>query len=360
MQAFAVDFFPLIPLRAVIGASQAFNNPAAYTLISEIFPKRMVGTINGVFSSGIYLGGGLASLSIILDGYVGWRQTMLIVGGIGLVAAAACLFLIEEPRALPAAVAKREAADAASAVAVVAAAAAPVQGAGKSMFNVQEAVAALQDVLASPDAQLILIAAALRFCAGFSIAIWKAPFVFAKFPGSESAFAGSNAAVVATGGFLSSLIGGYISDRLATPNDPTARPRARMWVPAVGSLLAAPLWAAFIAADQPSTAVLCLLGEYLVAECWFGPALAALFQVVPANRRGTAQGLFSVLNLAGNVATVLVGALAGGQLGNFALGDVLIAVVSGAYALSGVIFAVLAVRDDARIADERTAAAKSS
>ena len=349
LQAFAVDFFPLVPLRAIIGASQAFNNPAAYTIIAEIFPKRMVGTINGVFSSGIYLGGGLASLSIILDGYVGWRQTLLIVGGVGLVAAVACLFLIEEPRALPEAVAQRQAADAAEG-----------QGVVKATFNPQDTVAALREVLVSKDAQLILLAAALRFCAGFSIAIWKAPFVFAKFPGSESAFAGSNAAVVAAGGFLSSLIGGYISDRLANPADPTARPRARMWVPAVGSLLAAPLWAAFVAADEPSTAVLCLLGEYLVAECWFGPALASLFQAVPANRRGTAQGLFSVLNLAGNVATVLVGALAGGQLANFALGDVLVAVVSGAYVLSGVIFTILALRDDARIADERAAAAKSS
>ena len=49
-----------------------------------------------------------------------------------------------------------------------------------------------------------------------------------------SAFAGSNAAVVAGGGFLSSLIGGYISDRLASPSDPTVRPRARCWVPGEG------------------------------------------------------------------------------------------------------------------------------
>ena len=38
--------------------------------------------------------------------------------------------------------------------------------------------------------RIILSAGIIRFCAGFSIAIWKAPFIFSKFPGSESAFAG--------------------------------------------------------------------------------------------------------------------------------------------------------------------------
>ena len=53
-----------------------------------------------------------------------------------------------------------------------------------------------------------------------------------------------------------------------------------------GSFLAAPLWAAFILAEDPAVAAACLLGEYLTAECWFGPTLASLFDVVPKDRRG--------------------------------------------------------------------------
>ena len=33
-----------------------------------------------------------------------------------------------------------------------------------------------------------------------------------------------------------------------------------------------------------------LLGEYLTAECWFGPTLASLFNVVPKDRRGEMSG----------------------------------------------------------------------
>ena len=50
---------------------------------------------------------------------------------------------------------------------------------------------------------------------------------------------GSNAVIVALGGLVSSLIGGVISDRLANPpvnkDGSLDRPRARAWVPAIGS-----------------------------------------------------------------------------------------------------------------------------
>ena len=193
----------LIPLRAVIGASQAFFNPAAYTIISEIFPKKMIGSINGIFSSGIYLGGGLASLSIILDGQIGWRNTLFVIGGLGVLVAAMCLFLVTEPRA-----AIRSATSSSPFSSSVSAALAT----GPSGSDIKEsvsdtsvakkddlrnasdfikgAITSLQEVLQSSEARLLFSASVLRFCAGFSIAIWKAPFVFAKFPDNAASFAG--------------------------------------------------------------------------------------------------------------------------------------------------------------------------
>ena len=53
---------------------------------------------------------------------------------------------------------------------------------------------------------------------------------------------GSNAAIVALGGLVSSLLGGILSDYLANPkalpDGTTAKPRARAWVPAVGESIA--------------------------------------------------------------------------------------------------------------------------
>ena len=42
----------------------------------------------------------------------------------------------------------------------------------------------------------------------------------------------------------------------------------------VCSIIAAPLFAGFVLADSPQSTALFLLGEYLFAECWFGPTLA--------------------------------------------------------------------------------------
>lgn len=123
--------------------------------------------------------------------------------------------------------------------------------------------------------------------------MWKAPFVFEKFPGADSMFASSNALIVAGGGLASSLLGGYLSDLLAQRSKSDSS--VRLWVPAIGSLLAAPLWLGFIYSDSPQTSAAFLLAEYLAAECWVGPTLAGLYSAVPEKRRGTAQGVFSFL-----------------------------------------------------------------
>ena len=179
----------------MIGASQAFFNPAAYTLLSEIFPKKIIGSINGIFSSGVYLGGGLASLSIILDSSIGWRNTLFVIGGLGVLISGMCYFLVTEPRAVIRNEKEKEdeikenSNIITSSLTTIAAATVDVQ----SVTDVvSSAITSLKEVLESNEARLLFFASVLRFCAGFSIAIWKAPFVFAKFPENASSFAGKN------------------------------------------------------------------------------------------------------------------------------------------------------------------------
>ncbi len=44
------------------------QTPAAYTMISDLFPASTRGTANSIYASGVYLGGALASLSLVLNG----------------------------------------------------------------------------------------------------------------------------------------------------------------------------------------------------------------------------------------------------------------------------------------------------
>lgn len=349
LQGQATSYDNLIPLRASIGASQAFFNPASYTILSDIFPQKMIGTVNGIFSGGVYLGGALASLSILLDNQVGWQNTMKVIGGIGIIAAILCFGIVREPREdikkMDIEIRELDTMESNGSRADKTQSTTAVKSTGSFLADV---VTAVQEVTETYEAKLLFVGIGLRFCAGFSIGIWKAPFIFSKFPGIDTAFASSNAAIVAGGGLASTLLGGYLSDRL-TNTKPGVKPRARMWVPAIGSLLAAPLWALFILSSDPKITAIALLCEYLVAECWFGPTLAALFSAVPANRKGTAQGLFSVLTALGNTAPVLIGALSGGALGSYSLDNVLLYSTSGCYIACGILFAMAAMENERRM-----------
>jgi MFS family permease len=339
LQATASTYQHLLLLRVTMAASQAFFNPAAFTLIADLFPPRMVGGMNGILSSGIFLGGGAASLSILLDNAIGWRNTAAVVGGIGIFTAGLSAVLLSKSTDAPERAETSHSAE--------------ISKAKPSMVNIKQAV---QEVFGSQQARLLFAASALRFCAGFSIIVWKAPFVFAKFPAEMTAFSGSNAAIVAVGGLVSSLLGGFLSDRLSAPS--SGRAYSRIWVPAVGSWLAAPLWAAFLLTSSPQAAAVFLLCEYLAAECWFGPTLAAIFAAVPAQRRGAAQGVFSMLTAAANVAPIAVGRLSDalssragaaiqeGSVDVGALSAALLVVVCGAYVASAGLFSLAAVHED--------------
>jgi hypothetical protein len=143
----------------------------------------------------VYLGGGLASLSIILDSSIGWRNTLFVIGGLGVVISGMCYFLVSEPRAVIRKEKEKEdeMKENSNILSSDIATTAPATADAQSVTDVvSSAITSLKEVLESNEARLLFFASVLRFCAGFSIAIWKAPFVFAKFPENASSFAGTH------------------------------------------------------------------------------------------------------------------------------------------------------------------------
>ena len=74
--------------RAIQGITQAFAAPQAYGLIASMFTGEGLATANSIFATGVYVGGALASLSILMDERLGWRNTNFLAGGIGIAIAA--------------------------------------------------------------------------------------------------------------------------------------------------------------------------------------------------------------------------------------------------------------------------------
>ena len=148
----------------------------------------------------------------------------------------------------------------------------------------------------------LLAASGLRFMGGFArrgIVLYRSAF-----PGDL----GTEFALLGHGQrrrwAISAVGGGYLADRWAR-----TEPRAVVWLPAAGSLLAIPLWVGTLTAPSLETSLCFLFAEYLAAECWFGPVIAALQKAAPPGTQGLTQGALAFLTFAGNLAPALLGAV---------------------------------------------------
>lgn len=102
LSGFARNAVGLTAARVGVGVGEATASPAAYSLIADLFPSRMRATALAVYSSGLYLGGGLSILfgGEVADrwnaaypgggpgGLVGWQAAFIAVGLPGLLLAA--------------------------------------------------------------------------------------------------------------------------------------------------------------------------------------------------------------------------------------------------------------------------------
>jgi MFS family permease len=98
--AAARSFPALFVARMGVGVGEATLTPAAFSLLSDYFPRGRLATALSVFSMGIFFGSGLALiLGGLIVGAVGsWRLTFLIVGLPGLLMALVALTIREPAR----------------------------------------------------------------------------------------------------------------------------------------------------------------------------------------------------------------------------------------------------------------------
>lgn len=101
--------------RVGVGIGEATASPAAYSLISDWFPVRLRATALAIYSSGIYIGGGLSLYigGLIVEkwdqvypvgtaplGLAGWQAAFMVVGLPGLLLAIVVALMREPPRGL--------------------------------------------------------------------------------------------------------------------------------------------------------------------------------------------------------------------------------------------------------------------
>ena len=360
--------------RIGVGVGEATASPAAYSLISDHFPKGRRGLALAIYSAGLYLGGGI---SLMIGGgvvgawdraypaggplgLVGWQAAFLAVGIPGLLLATWVSTLREPMRGavdgLPTPPAERPFAGfAAELFAVIppfTVIAAARRGAGALAANLLGALAvalAAVALIAATGSALQWACIAFGYYAIFSWAsslrrrdpatfalIWGSPAFLTTIGGygcvaflsyAATAFApvyaqevlGASAGVTgawvggfgALGGFLGVIAGGRMSDALIRRN-----PSGRILVVAFGLLApAAPIWLAYSVQPQPGDGdfvrfVVLASLANMLASSALGAAAAASQELVLPRMRGAATATFFL-------ATTLVGLALGPYLAGF-------------------------------------------
>ena len=67
LSGFAHGFVQLAVARVGVGVGEASASPAAFSMLADYFPKNRRGLAMGIYSAGIYIGGGL---SLPLGGWI--------------------------------------------------------------------------------------------------------------------------------------------------------------------------------------------------------------------------------------------------------------------------------------------------
>ncbi|MCR4296497.1 MAG: MFS transporter [Elusimicrobia bacterium] len=248
--ALATGYVSLFLSRTMVGIGEACYGAISPSFVAERFPPEKRGSALAIFSLAIpvgsalgYAGGGL------LGEAIGWRHSFWVVGLPGLLLAATCLLLPNDPPH--------------------AATPPPVEG--------------YREVWSVPTFRMITYAGAgMTFALG-GFAVWMPTFFHRNFGLSVGDAGLRFGAVTVAAGLAGSLLGGYISDRLRR-TDRTADLLVSGW----GLLLGMPLAAAAIAAPTLNASIAALFLAEMMLFLNMGPLNAAIVSVTRLEKRSMA------------------------------------------------------------------------
>ncbi len=281
LTGFVGSFLQLMLCRVIVGVGEAGVQPPTISVISDLYPPRRRGTALSILSIGIPLGSlvGAVAAGRLADLY-SWRAVFWAIGLPGVILGAIAWFTLREPpRGLSEA--RADVGDAPGALAVFR------HLAGKGCF------------------WHVVMAMALTNFAAAGVGSFLPQYFTRQF----------NLSLAATGlmfGIISSLStlagtfsGGVIADFITRRDE-----RWYVWLPALGCVVATPLYVASFILPQPLVALVVLTLAGAALFLYYTPVQALLQNLVEPRMRGVAAYIF-----------FLVSALVGFGLGPALLGQ---------------------------------------
>ncbi len=303
---FATTFFALLLTRVFVGIGEGGYGPAAPTILADYFPVEKRGRIMAIFCAAIPVGSALGYvLGGVINAQLGWRWAFYIVAIPGLILGLLC-FLQTDPRARDGLRAERK-------------------RAGKEDYL---SLLRTRSFVFNCAAQT-----AMTFALG-GLAFWMPAYLIFRKQPAEVAVPGFGAVTVVAG-LLSTLLGGFLADRLQKRFT-----GSYFLVSGAGMIAAFPFFIATIYTPFP-WAWICLFLAVFFVFLNTGPSNAALANVAPPKIRATAFALnILIIHLFGDAfSPPLLGFVAGRSSMNVAFFIVSIAaLISGIIWLMGMKF----------------------
>lgn len=298
---FARNFWQMALLRVGVGVGEASLSPSAYSIIADYFDGSKLARAISIYSSGIYLGTGLAYLiggqavslfretapwEIPVLGMIpGWQKVFLVVGLPGLLVVPLLLWTVREP--VRRGVVTSRAGD------------------GKTALPLAEVYAYAREnwkALATHN-----IGFALLSFSSYGTGAWL-PSMFKRVHGWDVAqFGLVYGLIVFIGSAGGAILGGVVADRLAKRGYRDAKIRVGFF--AAWSWL--PFGISFPMLDDGNLAMAVAAPAAFLAAMPFGVAPAALQEMMPNNLRGQMSAIYLfVTNLLGlAIGPLIVGAM---------------------------------------------------
>jgi MFS family permease len=284
--AFARNYGQLLLCRMGVGVGEAALSPAAYSLITDYFPRERLATAISVYGMGIYLGSGMAYLlGVVVVGFASgkatldipllgalrpWQSVFILVGAPGFLLAL-LMGVIREP--IRRGLRRRRA------------------GGGISIGEVITYIAANFRTFCCHNIGFSLLA-----LAGYGAAGWVPTFlvrVHGWTPQSAGTWYGI---IVMVFGSLGILFGGRLADFLAERGAVDARLRTGV----IAALAGLPFAFLYPLAPSGSFAIALLAPMTFTTAMPFGAAPAAIQEMMPSAMRAQASAIYLfVVNLIG-------------------------------------------------------------
>ena len=286
----ATGFWTLFGARMGVGVGEAGGVAPSYSLVSDYFPKAQRARALAVYSFGVPIGTALGYLfGGILAALIDWRMAFIVVGLAGLVLAPLLKYTVKDP--------VRGGFDRAE-----------TAPGGVETAHVPTKAATFGEVwavlLKKPSFWFLAFGAACSSVYGYGAAFWL-PSFFQRSMGMEGVERAVYIAGIAfIGGTAGIWLGGWLADKLGGGAKKAAYPL----VPAIGFLIAVPMfWLAMNVPDRTFDILgVAVAGKWVafalflipqaLSLAWLGPVVTAVQHLVPAHMRSTASASFLLIN----------------------------------------------------------------